>query len=123
MFDLLFPRSEETRPPPPSGPHTWGQLAPLTPFAAIFPDGRVPLQSIFAITPREPGSPPCYLVAVVHLTDAQIQALADLLWRQWRPECTSAAEAAQYIRSEGLPMRATWFQGLTTTRIGLVDLP
>lgn len=121
MLDLI-PVWPEPQRSPPAGPHTWAQLAPNTPYAGIFPDGRVPLQSILPITPREAGAPLCYLVDVTQLTESQIWALAEALWRQWRPECTSAGEAVRYMRAEGLPMRAAWFDSITTTRLALLVL-
>lgn len=100
--------------------HTWGYLAGTTPFDSVFPDRRVPLISIFPITPREAGAPRCYLVDTKLLSDEQIAQLADMLWTLWRPECESAEAAAAYIRMEGLPLRTTWFGSVGTTRIGML---
>jgi hypothetical protein len=94
--------------------HSWGHLKPNTPFAHIFPDGRVPLRGPLPIIPREVGAPPCYLVPGRELTEAQIQALAEMLWQTWQPECTSIAEAATYIREDALPLRQEWFSNVAT---------
>jgi len=94
--------------------HSWGYLNPDTPFAHIFPDGRVPLRSPFPIVPREAGAPLCYLVPGRELTEAQITALAEMLWEMWRPECDSIDQAAAYIRDDALPLRQDWFMGVGT---------
>lgn len=123
MDDLLpWPENaDELRARPRS--ETWGHLIDGSPFAAIFPDRLVPLRSIWPIIPREAGTPRCYLVAVEQLTEVQIQALAALLWQQWQPECMSVERAADYIRTEGLPLRTSWFTGVGTRRMGLLNLP
>ena len=117
MLDLLFPEPPPERPT--RAPHTWGWLVPINPFAAVFPDGKVPLKSILPVIPRERTAPPCYLLDVAQISDAQIAALAALLWQQWQPECASAAEAEAYIRQEGLPIRVSWFSGVGTRQITL----
>lgn len=103
--------------------YTWGYIVADAPFASIFPDGRVPLKALFPIIPREEGAPRCYLVDVAELSDDQVAALAALLWELWRPECESVEQAIAYIRTEGLPLRTTWFTTVGTTRMGLVNLP
>jgi hypothetical protein len=94
--------------------HSWGYLRPGTPFAHIFPDGRVPLKGPLPIIPREAGAPPCYLVPGRALTELQIAMLADLLWAVWQPECASPEQAADYIRSDALPLRQEWFSSVGT---------
>jgi hypothetical protein len=94
--------------------HSWGHLKEGTPFAHIFPDGRVPLKGPLPIVPREAGAPPCYLVPGHELSDDQIAALAAMLWETWRPECESAEQAAAYIRADALPLRAEWFSSVGT---------
>jgi hypothetical protein len=95
---------------------SWGYLKADTPFAAIFPDGRVPLQSIMAIIPREEGAPRCYVVDGAQLTDQQVERLAARLYEIWRPECESAEQAAAYIQG-GLPLRADYFSTVGTDDI------
>lgn len=102
---------------------TWGHLVDGSPFAAAFPDGRVPLISIWPMTPREAGAPSCYLVDSARLTDDQVDILAAQLYQQWQPECASVEDAAAYIRVQGLPLRTTWFTTVGTTRMGLLNLP
>lgn len=102
---------------------TWGYLLADTPFAAIFPDRTVPLISVWPIVPREAGAPRCYLVNVAELSDEQVEQLAALLHTQWRPECESIDQAIEYLRTEGLPLRVTWFSTVATTRMGLLNLP
>lgn len=112
--------AEELRPRWPAQNMTWGYLIEGSPFGAIFPDGRVPLRSIIPMTPRERGAPPCYLVAIRELSEAQIAQLATLLWQQWRPECESLEQAVTYIQTEGLPLRCSWFSGVATRQLGLI---
>lgn len=95
--------------------HSWGHLKPDTPFAHIFPDGRVPLKGPLPIIPREGGAPPCYLIPGRELSEQQIQALAEMLWETWRPECESVEQAAAYIRGDALPLRAEWFSSVGTS--------
>ncbi len=102
---------------------TWGYLIDTAPFLPVFPNGRVPLISIWPIIPREEGAPRCYLVNVAELSDDQVAHLAAMLLEMWRPECESVEQAAAYIREEGLPLRVSWFSTIGTTRMGLLDLP
>jgi len=95
--------------------HSWGYLRRDTPFARVFPDGRVPLRAPLPITPREAGAPPCYLVPGRELTDEQVAMLAAMLWETWQPECESVEQAAAYIRADALPLRAEWFETVGTT--------
>ena len=100
--------------------HSWGRLRPGTPFAHIFPDGRVPLKGPLPIIPREAGSPPCYLVPGRELSEVQIQALAEMLWQTWQPECESVEQAAEYIRSDALPLRQEWFDSIGTSLLHFI---
>lgn len=102
---------------------TWGNLIDGSPLVSIFPDGRVPLISVWPIVPRERGAPRCYLVDVSLLSDEQIRALAELLYETWRHECSSADEAIAYMHDEGLPLRISHFSTVATTRLGLLNLP
>lgn len=94
--------------------HCWGHLHPGTPFAHVFPNGRVPLKAPLPIVPREEGAPLCYLVPGRLLSEAQIQALAAMLWEMWRPECESVEQAAAYIRDDALPLKQEWFSSVGT---------
>lgn len=123
MDDPIIPwpeNADEMRPLAVPGA-SWGYLVDDSPFAAIFPDGRVPLLSVMPIVPREAGAPWCYLVDVAKLSEAQIAALAALLWRQWQPECASKLDAAAYIIGEGLPLRTAWFTTVGATLRGITQ--
>lgn len=94
----------------------YGYLKEGTPFNQIFPDGRVPLQSIFSAIPREEVAPPCYWVNGSKLTNSQTEELARLLYQQWSPELPSLEEAIAYIR-KGLPLNTDWFKSVTTDNL------
>lgn len=93
---------------------SWAYLKDETPFNEIFPDRRVPIRSIFPITPREEGCPPCYIVDAQFLSQEQIDRLAQQLFELWRPECESLQQAKEYI-SNGLPLKTDWFNGAGTS--------
>lgn len=99
---------------------TWANLKPETPFSQLFPDGRVPIRSILPIIPREEGAPRCYLVPGSQLTDEQIRGLAELIWRQWQPECETLEQAIAYIREDALPLRTDWFVGISSVDQGMM---
>lgn len=99
---------------------SWGYLRADTPFADVFPTGRVPLRSIVPMRPRDESAPLCYVVDPAGLTEAQIAQLAAGLYERWRPECASVAAAAAYIRDPGLPLRCAWFSGAATDDIRLL---
>lgn len=92
---------------------TWATLREGTPFAPLFPDGKVPIVSLISVKPDDEVAPLCYEVDVNLLSAEQVDGLAELLWLQWQPECSSKNEAAAYIR-EGLPIGCGWFIGVTT---------
>ena len=98
---------------------TWGYLKPNSPFTHIFPEGSVPLVSLFPIIPREEGCPPCYLVKGRALTDAQVEALAQLL-AQRDPNTAGypLEELKAYIRQD-LPLKTEWFSGVGTSDVGV----
>lgn len=98
---------------------TWATLKPNTPFNNLFPDARIPIRSPIPIIPREEGSPPCYTIDANFLSQQQIEGLAELLLRQWQPECKSKEQAIDYIR-EGLPLQCEWFIGVTSTDFELM---
>ena len=79
-------------------------------FYSIFGDRPVPIRSIVPITPREEGSPPCYVVLGEKLGQAQVNALAEMLFQRWSPECESIEQDKQYIL-EGLPLKTSHFNG------------
>ncbi|MGL4622045.1 MAG: hypothetical protein ACRCZS_23800 [Chroococcidiopsis sp.] len=90
-----------------------GYLKDNTPFNHIFPDGKVPLCSIFSAIPREKGAPPCYWVDGSKLTPHQIEELAKLLYPIWQNEMKSLEEAREYVSKE-LPLKADWFSSRST---------
>lgn len=92
---------------------TWANLKPDTPFNRIFPDGRVPIASIVPIIPRDENGPPSYLADPAHLTERQINSLAEMLQQQW-DECETIEQAIEYIKG-GLPLRKDWFEGISST--------
>ena len=92
---------------------TWANLKPETPFNHLFPDGRVPIRSILPIIPREEGAPRCYLVPGDKLTAEQIMGLAQIIWRQWHPECQTLEQAIAYIRDDALPLKTDWFTSIS----------
>lgn len=93
---------------------TWANLKPETPFNQLFPDGKVPIQTIVPMRPRDEHSPLCYLVDGSKLTPEQIDGLAEMLLPMWSPECASKEQAVEYIR-DGLPLKCEWFSGITST--------
>lgn len=92
---------------------TWANLKPETPFSEIFHDRRVPIKSIVPILAGSETGPACYLVDPVHLADDQTAALAAMLVEQ-NPDCKTLEQAIAYIR-EGLPVRTSWFEGISST--------
>lgn len=99
---------------------TRGHLNPETPYAHIFPDGHVPLTSIWPMVPREIGAPTCYLLDVSELTDEQIADLALMVYERWKPEVASVEDAVAYILNPGLPLETKWFSGAATNRLALL---
>lgn len=93
---------------------TIAYLKENTPFSKIFPDGIVPIISIFPIIPREIGSPECYVVQPAALSAKQIEDLAVKLLEYWPTECLTLDEAIAYIR-KGLPLRTDWFNSCSTS--------
>lgn len=91
----------------------WGDLKPDTPYNHIFPDGKVPLCSIFSAIPREKGAPPCYWVDGSKLNKYQIEELAKMLYAIWTHEIKSLDEAREYVSKE-LPLKTDWFAGAST---------
>lgn len=92
---------------------TFGHLKNDTPFAYVFPDGKVPLTNIFKGIPREKGAPECYWVDGSRLNPQQIEELAKMLYEMWQPECKSLDQARDYVSKE-LPLNADWFTGAST---------
>lgn len=94
---------------------TFGYLVADSPFGNIFPDGEVPLVSILPIVPGAHGNPNCYVVDAQFLTSNQVEDLALLLAQS---NCDTAEhsldELKQYVL-EGLPLRASWFRGVSTS--------
>jgi hypothetical protein len=90
-----------------------GYLKDNTPFAHVFPDGKVHLVSMFPAIPREKGAPPCYWVDGSKLTPSQIEELAKMLYQMWKAECKSLDEAREYVSKE-LPLNTEWFTSRST---------
>jgi hypothetical protein len=97
---------------------TIAHLKENTPFDEFFPDGAVPIVSIFPIIPREAGSPQCYVVNAKELTDQQINGLAAKLLEYWPTECLSLDEAIAYVR-KGLPLNTEWFRGWSKSDVDI----
>lgn len=86
----------------------WANCKRESEFYPIFGDQPVPIRSIVPIIPRELGAPPCYVVLVEDLELAQANALAEMLFQKWQPECQSIEQAKQYIL-DGLPLKTSHF--------------
>lgn len=99
---------------------SWGYLKNDTPFNHLFPDGKVPLVSIFQAIPREEGAPPCYWVDGSRLSEHQIEELSKMLYQMWQPECQSLESAIAYVRGQ-LPLNAEWFNGVATDSMFFLD--
>lgn len=97
-------------------PSTYGTLKDDTPFNQFFPDNQVPIVSLIPAVPTL-GAPQCYVIDPQYLTKQQITGLAELVYQNWNPECTSLEMAIQYVES-GLPIKCEWFTGVTTTDLG-----
>ncbi|BAZ50530.1 hypothetical protein NIES4103_31460 [Nostoc sp. NIES-4103] len=72
-----------------------GLLKEITPFNYIFPDGKVPLISIYPCRPNE-SEPLCFYIDGELLTDIQIEALS-FMWLKHNPD-KSYEEAYTFIR-------------------------
>jgi hypothetical protein len=106
------------------GNETWGFLKHNTPFAKIFPDGKVPLISIFPIIPREDGYPECYLLDAKNLSNLDVAMLAQMVMQSWSDECRDIGVAIAYVRN-GLPIRVDHFETVGSSSpallFGLMD--
>ena len=91
---------------------TWGHMDQASPFLKFFPDGMVPLESLWPISVMRNGvTRQCYIIDWRYLTDDQLAGLAVELTQVWKPEITTVEEAVQYICETGLPMQVCWFSG------------
>lgn len=88
----------------------WALCKPESEFYQIFGDHLVPIRSLVPIIPREEGSPPCYVVLIEELELFQANALAEMLFQRWYPECKTLDQAKQYIM-DGLPLKTSHFNG------------
>lgn len=92
---------------------SWAYVKHTSTLYEIFGSNPVPIESIVPGVPREKGCPLCYWIMVDKLDQQVLAALAERLYHQWQPECSSVEESYEYIL-KGLPLRTSHFFGVGT---------
>ena len=86
----------------------------------FFPNGEVPIESVFPITPKNKKAPPCLKIDTKRLTGDQIEGLALELYQTWKQDM-DLDYARTYVKT-GLPISMDNFCGYSTDHFGEAEL-